>query len=134
METRNLNTEMSNTIPSQVASAPSLGAALPEMLPDLSDGYAQLLDEENAQFGAAFEEDGTIASCIATREGFRGKGLSSQLLSIVLNEAKQAGFEFFKTVWRMANLPISKSMPAFFGRTEAIQQSKKAAFLGQLSF
>ncbi|UJF26894.1 GNAT family N-acetyltransferase [Planococcus sp. 107-1] len=127
--------EMSNMIPSQVASAPSWGATLPEMLPDLNDGYAELLDEEDVRFWAAFEEDGTIAgciaawpdeaseadmripercstvSCVATREGFRGKGLSSQLLSIVLNEAKQSGFEFFETDWRMANLPISNFLP-----------------------
>lgn len=127
--------DVSNMIPSQVASAPSWGATLPEMLPDLNDGYAELLEEEDVRYWASFEADGSIASClatwpdeeseanmripsqcstvscVATKPEYRGKGLSGQLLAIALHEAKQAGFEFFETDWRMANLPISNFLP-----------------------
>lgn len=127
---------MSNMIASQVASAPSWGATLPEMLPELNDGYAELLDEDDVRYWAYFEEDGSIASCLAawpdeeseaemriparcstiscfaTQPEHRGKGLSSQLLAVALNDAKQAGFKFFETDWRMANLPISNFLPA----------------------
>lgn len=126
---------MSNMIPSQVAAAPAWGATLPEMLPDLNDGFAELLDEEDVRFWASFDSGGSIASCIATwpdpesdadmkipercstiscvatQEVHRGKGLSSQLLAIALYDARQAGFEFFETDWRMANLPISNFLP-----------------------
>ncbi|WP_203334467.1 GNAT family N-acetyltransferase [Planococcus beigongshangi] len=127
---------MSNKIASQVAAAPVWGATLPEMLPDMNDGYAELLDEEDVRFWAAFGDDGSIisclatwpdpesetdmkipancstVSCVATQEAARGKGLSSRLLAIALYEAKQSGFKFFETDWRMANLPISNFLPS----------------------
>ena len=127
--------EMSNLIPIQVASAPTWGASLPETMPDLKDGYAELLDDPSVRYWASFQHDGRIASCmatwpkeasdtnmripeccitvscVATKTEHRGKGLANQLLQVVLHDAKQRGFEYCETDWRMANIPISNFLP-----------------------
>lgn len=127
--------EMSNMIAIQVSSSPTWGANLPETMPKTSDGYAELLDDPNVRYWASFNEDGTIASCmatwpddpsdtnmripehcmtiscVATQIEHRGKGLGHKLLTVSFNDARQRGFHYCETDWRIANIPISNFLP-----------------------
>lgn len=105
------------------------------MMPELNDGYAELLDDPSVRYWALFEHDGTMASCmatwpdkeseanmripercttvscVATKAEHRGKGLANKLLTVAFNDAKERGIEYCETDWRMANIPISNFLP-----------------------
>jgi len=117
-------------IPRQHAAAPVWGVALPEDLPEIYEGYGELLDEEGTTTWLAFLDghpvglhvyrtlwDGvdllvpagaarlTVAS---TREEARGRGVSSTLLSVALQDAYSKGFRVCETDWRITNLLSSR--------------------------
>lgn len=119
-----------NIIPRQHAAPPVWGVALPEDLPEIYEGYGELLDEEGTTLWLAYWRgrpvglhayrtllDGvdflapagalrlTVASTVPEA---RGQGVSSTLLAVALQDAYARGYRVCETDWRITNLLSSR--------------------------
>ena len=117
------------------AQAPTYCPILPESLREIRDGYAEIIDEPEAQMWLVVR-DGDIlgfqaywpleagaaamtvpANCIelaigAVSPAERGRGIGTLLTNHCFRELRQAGFRYVQTDWRMTNLMSSTFWPA----------------------
>lgn len=120
-------------IPKTTAGAPVWGVALPELMPEIEDGYGELLDEEGTTLFLAFLKGEAVGLHVyrtldtdtdllvpkntirltvgSTKEHARGLGVTTALFRHGVAYAKQKGFRYFETDWRIANLFASRTWP-----------------------
>lgn len=120
-------------IPRATAGAPVWGVALPEDLPEIEEGYEELLDEDGTTVWLAFLQGeavgmhayrtidnhnnllvprSTIRLTVAsTKDYARGLGVTASLLKNGLVYAKQQGFRYVETDWRITSLLASRTWP-----------------------
>lgn len=133
-ENRAIVQSFSDLIPKATAGAPVWGVALPESLPDIREGYGELLDEEGTIVWLAFLEEEAVGihvyrtlnsqdlsmlipeycarlTVASTKPHARGKKVTSSLFAHALQHAKENGFRYLETDWRIANLAASRTWP-----------------------
>lgn len=131
---RSVVQSFSRIIPRAHADAPVWGVALPEDLPEIYEGYGELLDEEGTTIWLAFLDENPVGiqvyrtlpdegtnllipskstrlTVASTIESARGMGVSSTLLACGLEDARSKGFQYCETDWRVTNLLSSRHWP-----------------------
>jgi len=125
--------DVSSLIRTYQAKSPVFGVALPEDAQKIRDGYSGLVDdpqvdlwiakkgEEIISFQAYFPADSdpfamTPEHCIelgiaATQPEYRGSGINFALTTRGLAHAKEKGYHYCITDWRMTNLQSSRYWP-----------------------
>lgn len=121
-------------IRSHQAKAPVFAVALPEDAQRIREGYAALLDDPSVHFWTAWKEGRIISfqayypsnqdtssiitpdNCVelgvaATRSEYRGQGINRALTLHGLSHAKEKGYAYCMTDWRMTNLSSSRFWP-----------------------
>lgn len=133
-EDRSIVQSFSRIIPREHAGAPVWGVALPEDIPEIHEGYGELLDEEGTTTWLAFLDNepvgiqvyrtlpdqginllypskSTRLTVASTIEQARGMGVSTTLLARGLADALSKGFRYCETDWRVTNLLSSRHWP-----------------------
>ncbi len=127
--------ELSPIIGRHQAGAPRWHPLLPENLPELAEGWAELAEDPewkvwmavngNETLGAVgfknyVEADDdliispkTTSHTAAIKESFRGKGIGSVLTWHGLEQSRKDGAEFCFTSWQTANLLAARTWPRF---------------------
>lgn len=131
---RSIVQSFSQIIPREHAAAPVWATALPEDLPEMYEGYGELLDEEGTTIWLAFLAEKAVGIQVyrtwpegqvnlliptgairfvvgSTLEEARGMGISSTLLAASLKDALAKGFSYCETDWRITNLLSSRHWP-----------------------
>lgn len=126
--------ELALIISRHQASAPTWGITLPESEPDLLEGYAELVEEDDVTVWAAFRNGEILGmqafweaeagpenlhipsqsihlTAAAVKPGARGLGIASALARCGLSQALEEGFRYSETDWRSANLLASRTWP-----------------------
>jgi len=125
---------MSDVIWQTQVKAPCWGIMLPELVSDVTAGWAELVDEAESTVWLALSDGETVGiqayyPALATAENLsipeqcahltvagtrptqRGQGIGSLLTQHGLTQARSAGFRFCETDWRSANLLASRFWP-----------------------
>jgi GNAT superfamily N-acetyltransferase len=133
-EDRGRLAEMSDVIWKTQVKSPVWGVMMPETIRENEEGWAELVDEADTAVWLAFVEGKSVAvqgywpaeqaddnllipencvrmSAAGTREGARGKGISTVLTKHGLAQARAAGYRFCETDWRSTNLLTSRFWP-----------------------
>lgn len=123
--------QLATVIMEHQAKSPVFAPGFIEEREDYQEGYAELIDDETATLWLAIVQDEIVGfqvfdraltsdenlltpeSCIslvvgATIETSRGKGVSTTLLHHGLKFAKEEGYKFCETDWRITNLESSR--------------------------
>jgi ribosomal protein S18 acetylase RimI-like enzyme len=139
--------DVSQWIRTYQAKAPIFGVALPEDAIKVRDGYASLVEDESVDLWIA-EKEGRVISfqayfqtdmestnmlapnqCVelgvaATLSEYRGLGVNYTLSGKGLSHAKEKGYLFAMTDWRMTNLQSSRCWPRLGFRPVAYRLSR----------
>lgn len=131
---RSVVQSFSRIIPQEHAGAPVWGVALPEDVPEIHEGYGELLEEKGTTTWLAFLHEkpvgiqvyrtlpngganllipnGTTRLTVAsTIKDARAMGVSTTLLVRGLQDARSKGFRYCETDWRVTNLLSSRHWP-----------------------
>ncbi|MFB7138112.1 GNAT family N-acetyltransferase [Gottfriedia sp. NPDC056225] len=123
--------ELATVIMEHQAKSPVFAPGFIEEREDYQEGYAELINDETATLWLALYQNEIVGfqvfesaeasdenlltpeSCIslvvgATVESSRGMGVSTALLDHGLNFAKEEGYQFCETDWRITNLESSR--------------------------
>lgn len=126
--------EASGWIARHLARPPCYGAAIPEIMEEVRQGYGELASDQEWTVWLALRDDqllgfqGYVAATgspddlltpegavelgiAATREDVRGQGIAALLTRRGLAEARGAGFSYCVTDWRTTNLLASRAWP-----------------------
>jgi len=133
-EDRDILRSFSTVIPLAHAGQPVWGVALPEDMPEVRDGYGEILDDPSFITWLAFQNDtpvGMQAYRLLTEEQqnlllpektirltvgstvteARGQGVSTTLLATGLQYAIEQGYHYCETDWRTTHLLSSRYWP-----------------------
>ncbi len=138
----------SHLIAAALASAPYWHPTVPEDLPELKEGWAELPDEKDWKVWLALENDSALSmngftakkeddadllaapktaylSVAATSPIARGRGIANLLTWHGLNEARENGFEICYTNWISPNFLAARYWPRFGFKDVAYRLSKQ---------
>ncbi|MFS1512741.1 GNAT family N-acetyltransferase [Chengkuizengella sp. SCS-71B] len=127
-------TDIGDLIISHQAGAPVWAAALPEDLTEIRKGYGGIVEDPNAKLWIAFKANQLIAfqgywetttsnsdmmtpdrcielSIAGTKKGERGSGIGKLLTQKGFRDAKENGYQYCMSDWRMTNLQSSRFWP-----------------------
>jgi len=127
---------MATLISEHYAKAPRWHPLVPEELPELREGWAELADDEAWHVWLALDGSETLStigykayeeeadnllaprlcahmSVAATKESARGRGISTALTWLSLEETHKSGNDYCHTDWQTANLLASRFWPRF---------------------
>jgi len=128
--------------------APRWHPVMPEELPELREGWAELAEDESWQVWLAMDDKEALGSigytphnpsndnmlanpnCIhmsvaATKASARGRGISTALTWLTLDEMHRNGYRYCHTDWQTANLLASRFWHRFGFKTVAHRLARK---------